>query len=77
MPYLNRIVTQSEKLVKYFQEIWRLQKLLDKILNILENKIELIHMLTSYELLQTLGLIPICKVNSGEWLSCYPERDSN
>ena len=33
---------QSGKLGKYFQESWRLQKVLDKILKILETKIRLI-----------------------------------
>ena len=47
--------------------------MLDKIS---KTKIELIHMFTCYKLLLILGLIPICNVISGEWLSCFAERDS-
>ena len=72
--------SKSGKLVKYLKDSWRLQKrcwIRIEDLGVMETVIDLIHMLTCYILLQISKLIPmaICNVNSGEWLSCYPERD--
>ena len=39
IPNLNRYLRQSGKLVQYFQESWRLQNVLNKILKVLESKI--------------------------------------
>ena len=63
-------VSSLENLSSFFDNLRDYKMLLDTILKILETKSELIHISTCSKLLVILELIPICDVDSGEWLSC-------
>ena len=65
-----------ENLSNIFKILGDYKKLLDKILETQEWINPYAYML-QIQTATNLGLIPMCNVNSGEWLSCFPERDSD